>query len=75
MTTLLDKSRKDEYVDDIKEDYEDIRDDHYDSLKVRFWYLYHMQFVATTCAPLITLIFSSSTAGMLYSLAQWAWQF
>ena len=28
MTTLLDKSRKDEYVVDIKEDYEDIRDDH-----------------------------------------------
>ena len=35
MTSLLDKSKKQEYVEDIREDYEDIRDDHYDSLKVR----------------------------------------
>ena len=34
VTSLLDKSKKQEYVEDIKEDYEDIRDDHYDSLKV-----------------------------------------
>ena len=35
VTSLLDKSKKQEYVEDIREDYEDIRDDHYDSLKVR----------------------------------------
>lgn len=31
---LLDESLKDDFFEDIREEYEDIRQDHYDSLKV-----------------------------------------
>lgn len=32
---LLDENLKDDYFEEIREEYEDIRQDHYDSLKVK----------------------------------------
>lgn len=31
---LLDEAQREEYFEDIKEEYEEVRQDHYDSLKV-----------------------------------------
>ena len=33
-SALMDEINKDDYTDDIKEEYEDIRIDHYDSIRV-----------------------------------------
>lgn len=33
---LLDDAMREEYFEDIKEEYEEVRQDHYDSLKVRW---------------------------------------
>lgn len=35
---LLDEAQREEYFDDIKEEYEEVRQDHYDSLKVIGWW-------------------------------------
>lgn len=35
-SSLLGKEDRDEFVEEIQEDYEEIRSDHYDSLKVTF---------------------------------------
>lgn len=32
---LLDEAEREEYFEDLKDEYEEIRQDHYDSLKVR----------------------------------------
>lgn len=34
--TLMDEDNKRDYVEDIAEEYEDVRQEHFDSLKVRF---------------------------------------
>ena len=34
MSALLDKEMKDIFIDEIKEEYEDIREDYYESLQV-----------------------------------------
>lgn len=35
---LLDEAQREEYFEDIKEEYEEVRQDHYDSLKVIGWW-------------------------------------
>ena len=34
-SALLDKEAKEDFVDEIKEEYDEVRDEHYDTLKVR----------------------------------------
>lgn len=35
VSALLDSSNKEDFVDDIGEEYEEIREEHYESIKVR----------------------------------------
>ncbi len=35
VSALLDSSNKEDFVDDIVEEYEEIREEHYESIKVR----------------------------------------
>lgn len=34
-SALIDEASKEDFVEEIKEEYEEVRDEHYDSLKVR----------------------------------------
>ena len=34
-SALIDGTSKEDFVDEVREEYEEIRDEHYDSLKVR----------------------------------------
>lgn len=34
-SALIDATSKEDFVEEIKEEYEEVRDEHYDSLKVR----------------------------------------
>lgn len=34
-SALIDETSKEDFVEEIKEEYEEVRDEHYDSLKVR----------------------------------------
>lgn len=38
-SALIDEASKEDFVEEIKEEYEEVRDEHYDSLKVRNIYL------------------------------------
>lgn len=39
-SALIDEASKEDFVEEIKEEYEEVRDEHYDSLKVRNVHLY-----------------------------------
>ena len=55
-SALIDGTSKEDFVEEIKEEYEEIRDEHYDSLKVRDFYSHvvrrNMEFFSNTSDPL-----------------------
>lgn len=73
-SALIDEASKEDFVEEIKEEYEEVRDEHYDSLKVRNIYLCSIYCCFFFCR---TKIYSTpqvdlSCVGKDFSRVMWA---